>query len=624
MLKTLGFALSLSVITLNAIAEERREPNLPLEQIEKLRKGGVVPNSELILAVFKDHWFAKVKESNFATLRPGSIYDLVVIFEQKFGLPRPLFNYFFTDTGLGTAEPLYPVFQTGYQKSWGQLIRSAWSDKHRHVDHYSTVITPEGCRIDSSYWIRSITKFPQYKAEMDQGYTLVDISFDYATKLRPDAQCGRHRANEPSKFDPNEYMKPFAANYRSPDDIPADMLAKYEYKVNVLKLVSRDSDRSHSPRYRDEYSMRANSLWFYPDAHKPDFGIHKSRPQPGLTHHDKAGDNLIPLSPELRKDMLLENFVSREDFAKLTNYLQGKPFPGFNPRKEPGRDTLDINEVTNKNFYTHGTDVEFIQDAVADTSNMRNFALTSAVIRPNEGVTDLSWKGERKIPQLRLVFQMMNPKDNAKPVEQLYLHVAYDGVDRNAAPEVQRQQAAQFMAQVDRLTEARKSGQNADGAIRAFLLENTKNPIMALNFSSSLTGIWVFGTLSREFNAQRELQPLKIVRQGIDVGYYSTLFDNEIFRQKAKKATGSRKEKLEAHLKTLTPVFYRDPRRFDINKITFNKMTCAQCHQMSARDGVHLSLNDGLDRRLATPVLPTEYMYKELDKQMKQGMVKPK
>lgn len=603
---TLGFA-------------QMRTLNLTEENIEEIAKqqAKTRSNAELILAVFRDFWFAKVKESNYATLRPGSIYDLKVIFEQKFGFPRPLFNYFFTDTGLGVAEPLYPVFQTGYQKSWFQLIGSAFGDDYRHVDHYSTVYTPEGCRVDSSYWIRSIKDFPQYKAEMDQGYTLVDISFDYTTKIRSDAQCGRHRANEPSEFDPNEYMKQFADTYRAPEDIPAAMLAKYEYKVNVLKLVSRDTDRNKWPRYRDEYSERANSLWYYPDAHAPDFGINTPRTQAGFQHYKLAGDNILPISTELRSQLGLETFVSAADLAKLYNFLQGKPAANFNRAQEPGDDTLDIREVTPKNFYTHGTDIEPIRNAIADVKNTANFALVSAVARPRENVTDSAWTGTRAIPQVRLVFQMMNPNGNGQPVEQLYLHVTYDAVDRYASEADREKQTADFIAQMDRVTETRNSGQGVDAGIKSFLAAYTKNPVMALNFSSSLTGIWVFGSLSREFNQARELLPIKIVREGINVGYYSTLFDNQLFRDAAATATGARKSKLEEHLNALEPVNYRDPRRMDVNKITFNKMTCAQCHQVSGRDGIHVSFNDGLDRRKTGSILPTEFLYKELDKQMR-------
>ena len=35
------------------------------------------------------------------------------------------------------------------------------------------------------------------------------------------------------------------------------------------------------------------------------------------------------------------------------------------------------------------------------------------------------------------------------------------------------------------------------------------------------------------------------------------------------------------------------------------------------RDGVHVLLNDGLDRRIATPYKATEYVFRELDRQLR-------
>jgi len=63
------------------------------------------------LAIVRHHWQAKIVESNHAALRPGSVYDMITYFEQNFGLARPTFNHRFLDTGLGTADPLYPLYQ---------------------------------------------------------------------------------------------------------------------------------------------------------------------------------------------------------------------------------------------------------------------------------------------------------------------------------------------------------------------------------------------------------------------------------------------------------------------------------------------------------------------------------
>jgi hypothetical protein len=37
---------------------------------------------------------------------------------------------------------------------------------------------------------------------------------------------------------------------------------------------------------------------------------------------------------------------------------------------------------------------------------------------------------------------------------------------------------------------------------------------------------------------------------------------------------------------------------------------------MAGRDGVHVSSNDGLDRRITTPYKATEYVFRELDRQL--------
>ena len=90
------------------------------------------------LAVVRHRWQEVITESNHAALRPGSVYDILTHFEQDGGLTRPHFNYLFFDTGLGAADPIYPVFQTGYQESWPQLIKAGLSEDNRHLDHFST------------------------------------------------------------------------------------------------------------------------------------------------------------------------------------------------------------------------------------------------------------------------------------------------------------------------------------------------------------------------------------------------------------------------------------------------------------------------------------------------------
>ena len=138
------------------------------------------------VSIVRHRWQVKVVESNHVTLRPGSIYDIVTYFEQNLSWPNPSFNYLFLDTGLGTADPIYPVFQRGRQASWGQLLPAMWSDENRHIDHESMLETPEGCRVQSAYWVRHIDEFPErWQAERAAGYTLVDISFNYLHPSSP-------------------------------------------------------------------------------------------------------------------------------------------------------------------------------------------------------------------------------------------------------------------------------------------------------------------------------------------------------------------------------------------------------------------------------------------------------
>src|SRR5258708_18742866 len=75
------------------------------------------------LSIVRHRWQEVITESNQAALRPGSVYDILTHFEQNFGRTRPEFNYLFFDTGLGAADPIYPVFQDGYQGGWLQLIK---------------------------------------------------------------------------------------------------------------------------------------------------------------------------------------------------------------------------------------------------------------------------------------------------------------------------------------------------------------------------------------------------------------------------------------------------------------------------------------------------------------------
>jgi len=115
------------------------------------------------------------------------------------------------------------------------------------------------------------------------------------------------------------------------------------------------------------------------------------------------------------------------------------------------------------------------------------------------------------------------------------------------------------------------------------------------------------------------LLPMRIIRNGVDVGYYSSVFDNDIFREEAERATGARKQELQQVVDDITVGFYRDPKRQNANAIDFNRVTCAQCHQTSGRDGVHFAFNDELNDKIKSKVYVTEFFFHDADEQLKAG-----
>ena len=575
------------------------------------------------LSIVRHRWQEVITESNHAALRPGSVYDILTHFEQNSGRTRPQFNYFFFDTGLGAADPIYPVFQVGYQESWPQLIKAGFSEQNRHIDHFSTGDTPEGCRIQSVYWVRHIDEFPDMYADLrTDGYTLVDISFDYYVKLRPDAQCGKHTTHELSEsFDPFKSIYGYAETFKTFADIPPALLAKYEAKVGVLKMITQDFKTREDKwaSYDQTYSLRDNSMWFYPDGFKPDYGIDTPHTQSGLTHLTQAKRLFFAADATLRARFPLVATLKPDEFSKVLDGLKGRPTADFDPKTEPGGDTLDITtQVTPKNFYTSGTTIEPIRDVLGDVSDPGRFQLVSVILRPAEPEGDVHFTGTQDIPQIRMVYQLTSPRFPGRPYEQLFLHLDFDAVDRLLPPAQRQRATAAFLRKADALSGLREKGSaEAQAATADFISETTgARPLETLSWSSSLTGLWVFGILSRSYNFERTLQAVRIVRDGVDVGYYSSAYDNVLFRLAIGRTTGREQSDLRGVLRDLTPTSYRDPRRHDPEILTFNRMTCAQCHQMAGRDGVHVLLNDGLDRRITTPYRATEYEFRELDRQL--------
>lgn len=581
------------------------------------------------LSIVRHRWQEVITESNHAALRPGSVYDILTHFEQNSGRTRPEFKYLFFDTGLGAADPIYPVFQIGYQQSWPQLIKAGFSEKNRHLDHFSTGDTPEGCRIQSVYWVRHIDEFPDMYADLRaEGYSLIDISFDYYVKLRPDAQCGKHKAHELSEdFDPFKSIYGYAETFRTFADIPQDLIARYEAKVGVLKLITENfkTGRDEWASYDRSYSLRENSMWFYPDGFAPDHGIDTPRKQSGLQFLTQPKHLFFAAEPALEDRFPLTRTLSKEEFSGVLDCLEGKPTPHFDPQTEPGGDTLDITgQIKANNFYTSGTTVEPIRDVVDDVSDPRHFKLVSVILRPGEPENDVHFTAPQEIPQVRMVYQLMSPRFPGRAYEQLFIHLDFDAVDRLLPGPQRRQAVADFLQKADALTGLREAegrdvkGFDAGKATTDFIRDSIgSRPVQTVSWSSSLTGLWVFGMLSRSYNADRVLEAVPIVREGVNVGFYSSAYDNTLFRAAIENTSGPEKADLEGVLDDLTPRTYRDPRRHDPEVLTFNRMTCAQCHQMAGRDGVHVLLNDGLDRRIETPYKATEYVFRELDRQLR-------
>lgn len=580
-------------------------------------------NSPNVLVGVKNLTRVKIFESNNVTLRPGSVYDASSYYEMLLGLPNPGFNYEFIDAGLGAAEPVYPMFEKGTQGSYAQTFR-AWLNNTRHIDFFSSVETPDGCRVDSAYLSRSISEYPdtEFKKDREEGYAIVLFRLDYYMRLRPDVQCGRHRTNDPDpNFDPMEFIKK-NRDVMHLSEFPQKELQRFEAKSGLLYQV-RQEVFSNRPKFDlNGLTSSDNSLWYYPHGHSFDYGIAEPRPQLGLSYFKLPRHMVIEATPETAAAFPLTALLKGDEFQKVLNFLSGRPTPDFDPDKEPGHDTFRLSDVTEANYYTSGLDIENIKDVVSDVSDPGHFKLVAISLKPYEQQDDMAWKGLRVVPQIRFVYQLMDPRHPDRALEQLYLHLKFDVVDRLADEKTQRAQHLQFLSRADELTHARETqAENYQELLRKFVTDFTSaQPVEQLAFSSSLSGNWIFGTLSRDENPARELLPVRIVRNGVDVGYYSSNFDNDLFRAEQEKATGARKAELQQLLDDLSVSFYRDPKRQNATAINFNRVTCAQCHQTSARDGVHMAFNDGLNKNVKTPIDVTEFFFRDADDQLKMGM----
>ena len=579
-------------------------------------------HSSNVLAGVQNLSRTKILESNNVTLRPGSVYDTSSYYEVLLSLPRPEFNYEFLDAGLGAAEPVYPMHEKGRQGSYARLIPSFFGKRWVHIDSFATVNTVDGCRVDSTYLSRAISEYPdsEYKQERADGYALVVLRLDYYTRLKPGITCGRHITNDAdANFDPMKFIEKYQdAMHLS--DFPQRELARFEAKIGVLRQIVQEIHPGGA-RF-DLNKLASNSLWYYPDGHAFDFGIAQARPQSGMMDFKLPRHMVVEATPQTQAAFPLSKALKPEEFGKLLNFWSGKPTADYDPEKEPGHDTFRLSDVTPVNVYTSGLQIENIKDVTSDVSDPKHFRLVAMSIKPYEKQDDMAWEGLRVVPQIRFVYQLMDPKQPDRAFEQLYLHLKWDVVDRLASTDVQQTQHREFLNRVDELTHARETqAANREELLQKFIADFTSaRPVEQVAFSSSLSGIWVFGALSRDQNPARELLPIRIVRNGIDVGFYSSIYDNDLLREEASKATGARQQELQQVLDDISVGFYRDPKRQDAHAIDFNRVTCAQCHQTSGRDGVHFSFNDELNEKIKSDVYVTEFFFHDADEQLKAGM----
>lgn len=576
-------------------------------------------NSPLVSETVYNLNRVKILESNTPSLRVGSVYDVATYFESLLRLPKPGYNYEFIDSGLGATEPLYPMYQKGNQGSYLQLIPAFFFDS-RHIDHRSSLETPEGCKVDSVYLLRNLDEYPEseYAQERAEGYTRLVVRLEHYTRMRPDAECGRHVAHDPDpSFDPMEFMWSHR-NAMSLADFPASELHRFEAKLSVNFPMIEERGYEQRPRF-DLNDLQRNSLWYYPEGHAYDYGIDTPRPRPELESLQLPRQTVVAATPELQAEYPLKALLRPEEFSQVLDYLNGRPVPAFDAAAEPGNDTLRLADVTSKNFYTSGLAIEPIKDAVADVSDMRNFRLVGITFKPEEPQLDPAWTGERIVPQIRFVYQLVDPRDPRRMFEQLFLHLKWDVVDRTADGATREGQQRLFLQRLDLLSKAREDG-SGETEMRDFIHAfTTARPVHSVSFGSSLTGTWIFGNLERD-GSTGELTPLRTIRSGIDYGFYSSVYDTDLLRAEIEKASGTRKTQLQDVLDSLTVKTFRDPKRTDAHALRFTTVSCAQCHQMSGRDGVHMAMNDGINRRITSPIVVSEYYFSEADAQLRGDM----
>ena len=565
----------------------------------------------------------KVLESNYSTVRPGSIYDITIVHEQLASFST-IFNYVVVDLGLGAADPIYPILTMGEQGGWRQLIPAWWDKENRHIDHRSVMMTKEGCEIHRVYMLRHISEFPnKFIEERRAGYTLLSFTYHLYVRKYANSLCGRHKSVPSDHGIDLEKLFLDNINFQSISDIkPQSMLDNIEVHVVTIKDIDKPYEPPRWPKL-DIQSLAANhSLYYYRDGYLPEYGLTTEIPLV-VAPDIKLPSDLIYNAPRaVQAAYPFDRVIKKSDIEKLVAFWDGNPIPDYHHHLEPGRDILRLSDVTPKHKFTAGMHLEPIQNVRSIVTDWSNYRMVAMTVKPINGETDVHFGSTdpQSVPQIRLVYQLMNPAQPDQPLEQLFLHVNFDVVDRFAELSTRTAQHRTFMEQLNQLAVTRKSGDSGNFAtqMNEFLETHTKRPVMQLAFSSSLTGIWIFGALSRAYSQAGELEPLRIIREGVDVGYYSSLFDNDLFI-KAEQAAhkGKRKQNLRQILADQVVTKFRDPKRNDVKALTFSRVTCAQCHNMSSRDGPHVAFNDHTDARFTNPVRATEFLYTDMQRMLK-------
>ena len=582
----------------------------------------VFPSFAIEVANVRHVTRAKIIESNAVAIRPGSVYDTITVFESHLGI-KPKFFYEFVDTGLGTAEPLYPLYQKGTQGNWLQLLRAAGNKEKRHIDHYSALGTPEGCWVDSLYALRHISEFPpeRFAEERAQGYEQVVVRFEHYTRMNENAECGRHKSNSPDpNYTPTKLRKLFKRyrNIQSIKELPAEFLERVEARISVNFHI--EEQRPCRTCSIDRAGYDKNSLWFYPEGRTEDFGRNENYYFDAIKSSLSAPDLIAYVNENLRSQFSLTKLLNTTEYSQLMQFLNGEPLPNYDALSEPGSDVFKLSDVNDKHFLTSGHQIIKNFNPQNLLSNRNNIKLVAVAFKPFAKPEHSDWNHLKYAPQVRLVFQLYDSENQAF-VEQFFLHLAYDVFDRNASEEEQAEQTSEFLAQILALKESGKS----DAVLVSVLKDLLDNkPVESLSFSTALTGNWFMGRLTRAGRPNSPLQPFRIVVNGVDHGYYSSIYDNDQLREAIQQSSGERQDELKSVLNSLTVSTYRDLKRFDTEKIHFGRVSCAQCHHMSARDAIHVSLNDHIDSRFSSPLRGSQFFYAESQSQLKEGSYQSK